>query len=792
MSKDTICLNMIVKNESHIIRDTLQMLLSKINFDYWVICDTGSTDNTPQIITDFFKHNNIDGELHLDQWVNFAVNRTKALEYAFNKTDYLFIFDADDNILGDIIIPKFDINIDGYSLFFGHDINKLSYKRTLLVNNRIHWKYMSVLHEFICCLKDEPNIINLEGNYCIISGRTGARNKDPFKYLDDALLLENAWMEAKKSGDTLYLRYAFYCANSYKDYGLWEEAIKWYKITLSQPNWEQEKYMSCYYLFKCYKELQQIESGIYYLIESFKYDNERAETIYYLVEHYSHNDMSLIAYNTYLNFKPFYEGTYMNSTQIIDKLFVENAIYDLLLPYYLIIVCHKIKDKVSDALLTGINMFKLVFTKRYELNDTYIISNLLYNFQFYYETICQLKLEHEFVSLLQSYLHFLKTKLNYNFNNEKYHFLISYEKFGLNLTNIINLPNFSKKQCKESKNILIYTGYMYNLWNYTYSLNNGLGGSETAAINLAINLPKDYNIFISGYVKEEIIENIQFISIDNLYNLLNNIPFHTIIVSRYINFYEKYTNASYYRSLIWAHDLDLISYECSLSINDLLQKYENKFDCVICQTPWHQRLFQNKYPILLTKLTNINNAICIEKFTYKPYKILNRFVYSSCTERGLQRLLKIWPNISNNLLNAELFICSYNNFPRNDLEVALQIQINSFNNVKHLGKLTKNELYELMSSAEYWLYPTHFEETSCITAMEMLMSEVICIYYPIGGLINTIGSYGIPVTEGEEVSTLLRLTNKDKLMLRKNGYEYASTICSWQNKIKEWNNILFN
>ena len=33
----TICLNMIVKEESHIIEDTLKMLCSKIIFSYWVI-----------------------------------------------------------------------------------------------------------------------------------------------------------------------------------------------------------------------------------------------------------------------------------------------------------------------------------------------------------------------------------------------------------------------------------------------------------------------------------------------------------------------------------------------------------------------------------------------------------------------------------------------------------------------------------------------------------------------------------------------------------------------------------
>jgi glycosyltransferase involved in cell wall biosynthesis len=72
----SISLNMIVKNESHIILKTLEKLCSKIKFSYWVICDTGSTDNTKEIINDFFKSKNINGELYVDEWKNFAHNRT--------------------------------------------------------------------------------------------------------------------------------------------------------------------------------------------------------------------------------------------------------------------------------------------------------------------------------------------------------------------------------------------------------------------------------------------------------------------------------------------------------------------------------------------------------------------------------------------------------------------------------------------------------------------------------------------------------------------------------------------
>ena len=37
----TLCLNMIVKDESHIIEKTLKNLCDKFKIDYWVICDTG-------------------------------------------------------------------------------------------------------------------------------------------------------------------------------------------------------------------------------------------------------------------------------------------------------------------------------------------------------------------------------------------------------------------------------------------------------------------------------------------------------------------------------------------------------------------------------------------------------------------------------------------------------------------------------------------------------------------------------------------------------------------------------
>jgi glycosyltransferase involved in cell wall biosynthesis len=170
---------MIVKNESHVIHNTLKNICEKIPISYWIICDTGSTDKTKKIIKSFFKEKKIPGKLINHTWKDFAHNRTKALARAYNKTDYLFIFDADDSIVGNIVLPE--LTHDKYMLSFGNDV---LYERPLLITNRKKWKFIGVLHEYLDA--DEPRTsANIKGDYYIISGRTGARNQNPNKYYDD-------------------------------------------------------------------------------------------------------------------------------------------------------------------------------------------------------------------------------------------------------------------------------------------------------------------------------------------------------------------------------------------------------------------------------------------------------------------------------------------------------------------------------------------------------------------------------------------------------------------------------
>jgi len=784
-SKKTICLNMIVKNESKIIRDTLQKLYAKIKFDYWVICDTGSTDNTIEVICEYFKEMNIPGEIVQHEWKDFGYNRTQALVCAYQKTDYVLIFDADDEICGDFKLPEV-LEHDEYLFQFGNVIDNNMYGRLLLVNNRKKWIYVGVLHEVIVPFEHHPTRYTISGNYYTVSGRCGDRNtNNPDKYLKDAKILEKAYQECIEKNDTLYNRYAFYCANSYKDHGDFENAIIWYKKTLGHDNWSQEKYHCCTQINHCYQMLKQPENGFYYCVKSYNYDNERGEGLFQLIQHYCCENMNEVAYSYYTLLKDFLENRYLH-INVNDKLFVDNSILQFLLPYYMIIVSEKTRNYN-----TGVKMFKIIFTKKFKGMQEFFIKCMLFNLQFFTDHI-QDSEKDEFFTLFKTYVKFIEEN---GYPVSSYDFMINYQKFGIvtGSTQLVENKNFSIEECKQSKKIVFFSGWSGEKWNQTTSLTKALGGSETAVSYLSQNFPKDYEIYVTGDVEEETVGNIRYIHLFNLPNFFKENAIHTIIVSRYVGFLELYSNfLSFYKLYLWAHDTCFHAYGSNfLGDVDIIKKWNNRITNVVCLTEWHKKLFTDKYPDIKNKMVTINNGIINEMFKYPlNQKVPNRFIYTSCAERGLGRLLHLWPQILEKYPDAQLKISSYNNFPKNQEEEKMLEYIKQTPSIEHLGRLGRDALYELMSTGDVWLYPSYWPETSCITALEMLRSEVVCVYFPVAGLINTMEDNGIPIKEGEELEVLFSITEEHKNILRFTGRKYAER-SSWAERAKIWCNMIF-
>jgi len=434
MMDKSICLNMIVKDEAHVIRSTLENICENIPITYYVISDTGSSDNTVQIINDFFNEKNIKGEIYHDQWKDFGYNRTLALKHAYKKTKYLFIFDADDKINGEFNF-NVDLNneIDAYFFKFG---DAFKYKRILLINNHLEWSFIGVLHEYLDCnSKKVFNNTIIEGDYFIDSGKTGSRSNDPEKYHKDAIILENAYYEAEKNNEHIRIRYAFYCAQSYKDSGQDEKAIEWYKKRADLKDWEQEVYYSYLTIGRLYMKLKEHEKAIFYWSVSLDVDKERYECIYEIISFFRQTGKYYLAYNYYLMID-------RKNINLDNKLFVFSPIYYYLLDYEMSIIYFQIK-KYSE----GVHSYHKLFSVC-EIIDNNRKLLLLNDFIFYLDYLMyDLNLFESYFNFVQNiYLNGIKFNEDNILNINKT--INCFEKLYNKESNLI-----SKRICKEKKNI---------------------------------------------------------------------------------------------------------------------------------------------------------------------------------------------------------------------------------------------------------------------------------------------------------------------------------------------------
>ena len=317
--KKTICLNMIVKNESAIIRDTLENIIAHVPLDYYVISDTGSDDNTADIIKQFFDEKGIQGEIHHDEWVNFAHNRNCALQHAQGKTDYVLIFDADDRFEGNFVLPE-ELTSDRYYFRMANSITGANvYFRTLMFRNDGSFYWRGVLHEFVEQRKKTVVEQKIFGDYYVISGRFGARSNNPQKYFQDAQVLEKAFYSPED--EDLKDRYAFYTAQSYRDADMYEKAIEWYAIRANLGGWYEEVYHSLLQISLLKIELNAPLDEIQrLLLATYEYRPQRAESLYHLARQLRLHDKIKLAY--------IYANAAVSIPLTKDILFVNHSVYE--------------------------------------------------------------------------------------------------------------------------------------------------------------------------------------------------------------------------------------------------------------------------------------------------------------------------------------------------------------------------------------------------------------------------------------------------------------------------------
>ena len=282
----TMCFATMCKNEEHCIQNTLESVYKHI--DYWVVCDTGSTDRTCEIVKNFFEEKGIPGELHVDEWVGFDHNKSLMMERAKDKTDYVLHLDADDLLINGLDFGKNDIGDDAY--FMNVTRGTLKWMALIIFNNRLTWKFCGVAHTTIKCKEKESfTTKDISNRNSYVSGEgIGSRAFDPKKFLYDAEKLKKQFFDTLLSDpDDLNSRSAFYTGQSYQDYGMLEEAIKWYRLyTKLDVTWFEEIFECnmriAYCMMKLNYKLSDIESQMSLAINI---EPDRAEPYYFMGKH---------------------------------------------------------------------------------------------------------------------------------------------------------------------------------------------------------------------------------------------------------------------------------------------------------------------------------------------------------------------------------------------------------------------------------------------------------------------------------------------------------------------------
>ncbi|HQC77762.1 MAG TPA: glycosyltransferase, partial [Mycobacterium sp.] len=215
MASPTICLNMIVKNEAHIVHEVLEAVAPYI--DCWVVVDTGSTDGTQDVIRSKMAGLGIPGELHERPWRDFGFNRSEALQLAQGKADYIWVMDADDTVVGTLDFSNLSagcylMRIDRVSVYW----------RPQLFKDGLAWRWEGVIHEYAVC--DAPHTAErLEGDYRLLSRSLGARSLDPMTYRKDCEILLAA---VQRNPDT---QSVYHLAQTYADIDEFADARYWWE-----------------------------------------------------------------------------------------------------------------------------------------------------------------------------------------------------------------------------------------------------------------------------------------------------------------------------------------------------------------------------------------------------------------------------------------------------------------------------------------------------------------------------------------------------------------------------------
>lgn len=236
------------KNEQDSLKVTLESIKNQV--DGVVLFDTGSTDNTIDVVRDVTKKNKLKFHLLTGKFEDFSTSRNKLLEFA-NKTantegyDFFLLLDANDelripsgNTLKDCLKslnPSCSAFLVKQEWFVGLETSE--YYNVRLIKSKQNFKFEGVVHEYLklgdACSEKSDKIV-------IYQDRTKGASTSCERWKKDVILLEKELKNNPTDGRTQY-----YLAQTYDCLNMKNKAKKMYTIRAkNNTGFQEERFIS--------------------------------------------------------------------------------------------------------------------------------------------------------------------------------------------------------------------------------------------------------------------------------------------------------------------------------------------------------------------------------------------------------------------------------------------------------------------------------------------------------------------------------------------------------------------
>ena len=246
-NKNILELVMIVKNSGDILRECLRINSKYI--DRWTIVDTGSTDNTKEIIKEELQH--VPGNLFDIKFEDFSQARNKSLELSSKSCKYTIILDDSYAINGgELLRSKLEKSkSNAFTIRIGHLSNEKllnDYYSIRIFKSSLNYRYKFRVHEFLQIKKKDICEINDESIFIDDVETVEHKNRSVVRFKKDVEFLLLDLKENPTEPRTIY-----YLAKTYHQLNKLDESLSYFKKLKNLRNIDSEYYFMSEYESSC-------------------------------------------------------------------------------------------------------------------------------------------------------------------------------------------------------------------------------------------------------------------------------------------------------------------------------------------------------------------------------------------------------------------------------------------------------------------------------------------------------------------------------------------------------------